>query len=462
MAGIGFELKKMFNTNSILVSMGGYFYATFISVGPIIVMVLFLLFLRYVMRAFGADINEQNLFLSGVMYAFMGAMLVSSFMTNSLSRYLSDMIYTEENEKILPACFGATGFVVILSAIIGIIFYIGSPVPFDFKLLTYLIFIELSVLMILMIFISALKEYKRISFAFVYGFISAVITVVVMYFFTNAGIVTSLLLSLCVFFFVAICLIFNNIYGFFKYNDRSYFSFIKQFFDTKELAFISFFYMFSIYVHNIIIWQTDIGFEVAETFLSSPMYDVPSFIALLSILPSTVLFVVKTETTFYDRYREYIKMISGGGTLVDLNIAREDVKEVMYSEFIYLMEIQLMITVFVILISKIFFPLFGLSNESFGFFGYLAIGYLCISGTQVLSSFLLYFDARKESFILITFFLVTHVIFVTITTQIGIQTYGLGTLISGFLSLVLGILLLRRMMGTLDYRLYCSQPINTD
>ncbi len=53
MAGIGFELRKLLNRRSILLSTGGYFYATFISVGPLLLCISFILIVRVVLRSPG-------------------------------------------------------------------------------------------------------------------------------------------------------------------------------------------------------------------------------------------------------------------------------------------------------------------------------------------------------------------------------------------------------------------------
>jgi uncharacterized membrane protein len=80
-------------------------------------------------------------------------------------------------------------------------------------------------------------------------------------------------------------------------------------------------------------------------------------------------------------------------------------------------------------------------------------------GIHVVSTILLYFDDRKSAVKIMTVFFFVHMIAVLITVQIGINVYGLGSTVAGVISLVYAFIKLRQMVGSLNYRLYCSQPI---
>ncbi len=98
-----------------------------------------------------------------------------------------------------------------------------------------------------------------------------------------------------------------------KIYDDSYFDIFKYFKKYPALIITNVLYLASIFGHNMIIWTTEIGINIQDSYYVAPMYDVPTFFALLSVMPAMVIFVIKTETTFYDYYKEYMKMLAGGG-----------------------------------------------------------------------------------------------------------------------------------------------------
>lgn len=459
MAGIGFELKKLFKRNSLLLSLSGYFYASFVTIGPIIVCVGFLLLLRYVLKSMGVLLMDQELLLTTIMYAFTFSLIISSFVTMILIRYLSDLIYDKKLDSVLPSLYGTLALGIFVGGIFGIAFLWFAKLPVIFEFLGYALYMELIAVFILMVFVSAIKDYKKIAFSFTLGLITGVLIGIIMIYIVRYEIITSLLFSMVAGFLVTVILIAGSIGKFFKKSDKTYFAFAEYFTKRPRLVFINVFYMISIFVHNIIIWHSEIGIKVADTFIAAPAYDVSSFFAMLTILPATVIFVVKMETTFYQRYKDYIHSLSGGGTLEDLNTSGEGMRKNMFSELTFILEVQFLITILCIILGNYLLPNLGFTQIEYGYFAYLCLGYFCIISIFIVVSLMLYFDDRSSALHIMSVFLVLHTGLVYGSTLIGPEVYGLGTLAAGFISMIFAIIKLRIMMRSLDYRLYCSQPV---
>jgi len=461
MAGIGFELKKLLNRKSILMSTGGYFYATFISVGPLLVCIGFLVIIRAVLRGMGTPILEQNMFLAGVTYSFMGALFFSGIFAMTLSRYISDMIYTERDEKIFPSFVTAIGITVTISGVASFIFFtLWASLPIFFEVLCYILLLSLSLSFLTMVYVSAIKNYRRITMSFIIGCAVGFIVEEILILVFKMNVVYGLLIGLDVAFTITAVLMIVNVYSFFKIHDDSYFEVFKYVKKMPRLIFINVLYLASIFGHSVIIWHSQLSLNVMDSYIVAPTYDVPAFYALLTIMPAMVIFVVKTETTFYDYYKDYMKMLAGGGTLNDLKHAGDTMRENMYNEIVALLQIQLMITALCIVLARFVFPLMGFGELQFGFFGYMSLAYFCTIGIHVISSLLLYFDDRKSSFQIMLVFYVVHMICVFISVRIGTNVIGLGSTVAGVISIIFAFVKLRKMVGSLDYRLYCSQPIS--
>ena len=93
MAGIGFELKKLFRRDGILSTIVGGAYATVVTVGPTI-MVIIALNLMYMLLPY-ADVGyrAKELLSATILYVFIFALLLSGPFNILLSRYIADMVY---------------------------------------------------------------------------------------------------------------------------------------------------------------------------------------------------------------------------------------------------------------------------------------------------------------------------------------------------------------------------------
>ena len=79
-----------------------------------------------------------------------------------------------------------------------------------------------------------------------------------------------------------------------------------------------------LFAHLVIIWSGPIGVQVKGLFYGAPYYDVPALIAFLTILVTTVNFVVSVEVNFYPRYRDYYSLFNDGGVVGDIVVAEEE------------------------------------------------------------------------------------------------------------------------------------------
>jgi uncharacterized membrane protein len=462
MAGIGFEIKKLFNNKGVFSAVGGYFFAMFASVGPVLCTTAYMLIIRTIFRDAGLSTYKQSLMLGGLMYAFLGALLISSLINMVLSRYVADSLYTGNEQKIFPSLLGAMALCVTICGLVGFPLMIILDLPPLFELLLYFHLVSMSLAYIVMVYVSAVKDYFKVSLSFLLGTgIGATLALLLIIGF-KLDIIYSLLLATVVNFSFTTIMLVYYVNTFFKERDKSYFDFLRYFKKFPSLIFISFFYMLSLFIHNILIWTTDIAMNVEDIFYMAPSYDFPAFIALMMVLPAMVIFVVKTETSFFEDYKEYIKMLSGGGTLKDLDAAAKDMITNMYNKLLQLVQVQLIITCIAIVASRYFFPLIGLGDESITFFGYLAVGYFCIIILHIISTIILYFDDRKSAFSIMATFLVSHILCVAASIYIGEKVYGLGTAVSGIITLAFAFIKLKSVLSDLNYRLYCSQPIDAE
>lgn len=79
-------------------------------------------------------------------------------------------------------------------------------------------------------------------------------------------------------------------------------------------------------------------------FYGAPYHDVPALIAFLTILITTVNFVVSVEVNFYPKYRNYYSLFNDKGAIKDIMQAGNEMREVLNMELKYTAVKQLLTT----------------------------------------------------------------------------------------------------------------------
>ena len=87
MAGIGFELKKLFNKRGVGNLLKAYGYTGVVTAGPMILGIMYLLGIAYVGKVMGLDKHNRELVNSMVTYALLSSMILTGIFSTALTRY---------------------------------------------------------------------------------------------------------------------------------------------------------------------------------------------------------------------------------------------------------------------------------------------------------------------------------------------------------------------------------------
>lgn len=110
------------------------------------------------------------------------------------------------------------------------------------------------------------------------------------------------------------------------------------------LALTGLFTTIGLFAHLVITWCGPLGIKVKGLFYGAPYYDVPAMLAFLTILITTVNFVVSVEVNFYPTYRSYYSLLNDGGTVKDITVAENEMLAVLNRELHYTALKQLLVT----------------------------------------------------------------------------------------------------------------------
>lgn len=461
MAGIGFELKKVFRNLTITNVFKGFSHGTFISVGPMFTSILIILFIEKILNFSNIAMSDREALKAAVMYAYVFSMINASGLIMIISRYIADKIYIKDTTDILASLIGIVSISLLISGIMGWGFYYKSPLPLLFKHLSFILFAELSILYILMAYISAVKDYKKVTFAFITGLIMSVISTLLLRY-VNVDVIYSFFLGIIIGFFSIILLLTLIIKRYFTVLSPNIFCFLPYIKKHPMLFLTNLFYTIGIFIHNIIFWKySSISKNVMNTFYFAPAYDTASFFAILTTIPAAILFIVKMETSFYEKYRNFCVSIVDGGSLRDLTSTKDKMVATLKRELTFIMEVQFIITVlFIVLGVNIILPMFANDKMTMELYVFLSIGFFMSYMSFIIITILIYFDNQKHTLIVSSALLITTVIFTLLSIYLGEDYFGLGFDIGALVSLLVSLRFLNRSMGEIDYQIFSRQKFN--
>lgn len=459
MAGIGFELRKLYREEGIVGNIKAYAYSSMTTIGPMILCILLVIVQQQLMNANASSFSEKQLFISTMTYSFIFSIMLTCGITIVLTRHVADMLYQKKFEQIIASFYGALIIVLPIAGIVTALFLYGVDESFGYKISAYLFFIELIIIWIQNVYMSALKDYKRIVRGFTIGVLISLLVSFLVFNFTSLPSTTSSLVGMDIGFLVIVAMGMYHFEQVFPRNkSKDYFAFFSTFRKYPIIFFSGFFLYSSVYVHNFMYWLfSEQSLLVSNRFLLAPFYDLPVFYAYLSVVPSLVLFVIVVETDFYERFVNYYKNVLNGGTYRSMNNAKTKMQDVLLHRIGFLVEVQLLFTALAIALGIIYLPKIGFSMDQLDLYILLCLGYFFFIITFVMIHALMYFDDRKGVLTISALYFILNGVLTIGTIQMGID--GLGMFVASFLALICTIARLLYVLSHIDYYTFLSQPL---
>ena len=162
MAGIGFELKKLFDKKGILNSVKAYGYATVICSGPMLLGVVLLLGIMFLCSRAGVDFHSRELLICMITYTLLASIMTTSFFSMTITRFTADMLYEEKKSAVLPSFWGSSAIMMTLGSALWLIFLIFSGASLMCSVLMFIFFNEMIIVWNAMSYLTAIKDYKGI------------------------------------------------------------------------------------------------------------------------------------------------------------------------------------------------------------------------------------------------------------------------------------------------------------
>ena len=460
MAGIGFELKKLFAKKGIILKFRANLYASLVVTGPMLLGVVLLLGTRLISKLGGATLHQQDLVMVLITYSLLFSLLLSSLFLFVLARYVADMLYTHSYENVLPSLYGTVSLLLIIGGVLWAIFLYLSKLEIIYSIYSMILFCEGVFVWAQINYITAVKDYRGIFVGFFVGiFIGLLSGYLIMR--TGYDVVASLLIGACIAYGILIIDFTMILHSYFPIGTGYPLRFLRWIDEYPQLPLVGFFSTFALFVHIMLMWKSSLGVQVEGLFYHAPTHDIPALLAFMTSLVASVNFVTFVEVNFYPSYKRYFNLLNGEGSLNDVEKAYDEMMTILKQELFYLGIQQVFVTIFaVVMIGEllVYFG-FGFTSNMIGLFRVLSVGYGLYAIGNGLTLFLLYFSSNTDALITTFVLLICNFVGTLITLMLPEVYYGFGFVFASAVFYLLSLQRLYAYTSRLDYYIFTRQPV---
>ena len=462
MAGIGFELKKLFSRKGLIATVRAYGYASMVCAGPMLLGFFLLLLCMLMADAAGTDRHSRELLVTMLTHALLGSLVVTSLFSMLTTRFCADMLYERKYGPIITSFYGSIWMMLLLGGLLYGIFLHFSGVELLYRIQSFALFMVLIVVWTEINYLTMLKNYRSIMAAFTVSVAVALLLGAALIWLVRIDPVPALMASVTVGYSIMLVWYFILIYQYFPEGRGTSLRFLQWFDRTPQLAFTGFFVTLGLFGHLVDMWWfSNLKVQVEGLFYGAPTYDVPAIFAFFSILITTVNFNTFVETRFYARYKEYFSLFNDGGSIRNIDEAEKTMIQVLADELGYMALKQIFSTLVFIIFGTILLPMLplGFNSEMLRIFRTLCVGYgFYAIGNSVMLCSQYFADLTGALLSAAVFAIVSNAGAVLLAVFVG-SFYGFGFLLGSMVFALTAILRLCAYLRKLKYHVLSRQPV---
>ena len=227
----------------------------------------------------------------------------------------------------------------------------------------------------------------------------------------------------------------------------------KQIFPV--LIFVGLFYNLGIWIDKLMFWTFPGTSEaVIGPLRASLIYDLPIFLAYLSIIPGMAVFLLRIETDFAEAYDGFFNAVRGNASLQEIETLGNEMILAVREGIFQIIRVQGITVLVLYMLGPKIVAWLGISDK------FIHLYYIDLVGVaaQVLMlavlNVLFYLDRLSDAFWLTLTLLISNSAFTWITLQMGPMYYGYGFGLSMTLTAFVGIFLLSSELENIEFRTF--------
>lgn len=456
MAGIGFELRRLLKRENLLGLLQAYGYAGVISSGPWVLSIIGILIIGVLSYAIVVPDSRIVQFQVTVTYIIAVSLIVTGAFQLSFTRFSADRLFEKRDDIILTNFHAVALAVTVLTGTIGVgaALFLFPEQTLLYRLMAVAGFVIMSNIWIATIFLSGMKHYREIVWLYFVGYTVTVIAALALRVLGLEGLLIGFVIGHAVLLLGMMSLIFRN------YSAERFmsFEFFRRDMVHGELIWIGVFYNLGVWVDKFMFWYTpETSQHVIGPLRASLIYDLPVFLAYLSIIPGMAIFLVRLETDFVEYYDAFYDAVRSGGSLETIEEYRNGMVETVQLGIYEIVKIQTIAVLFLIVAGEAILKWLSISTL------YLPLLYIDVvaAGLQVvflgIVNVFFYLDKRRVVLVLTGLFVILNLVLTAATFALGPAFYGYGFAFALLVVVMLGAWQLSRTVGRLEYETFMLQ-----
>ncbi|OLQ71271.1 histidine kinase [Photobacterium proteolyticum] len=455
MAGIGFELRKILKKNSLLSMLEAYGLAGLISSGPWVISILALLAIGILSIGIVFPTNVIVQFLVIVTYLMAGSLIISGLFQLLLTRFISDLLFAEEEHRIIPNLLGSMLVTSLIAAAVGSgVMALSTQLEPAVKITIFTCLVLLCNQWLIIIFLSGMKEYYRIFFTIMLSYGLMIVLSVTLPPFGLLGLMVIFCGCQAVLTFAFLYHVIRD----FPAKQLISFEFLNPKKVFYSLLFCGFLYNLGVWLDKFVFWFRDeTSHQVIDLFRASYIYDLPIFVAYLAIIPGMAVFMLRMETDFADACLKFYDAVREGATLDSIFLLKDKMILACQQSIYEIFKVQGMTLALLLLWAEDI--LVSLNID----LAYLHLLYVDLVGVslQVLVMSILnvmfYLDKRYSALALTALMAVGNFVLAHLSIDLGPVYYGYGFAITMLVTTIIGLIMLDRQFDDLEYHTFMLQ-----
>ena len=455
MAGIGFELKRMLKDETWFGLVKTYAYAGVISSGPWVLSILGIMLVGFMSLTNKNASSQVASFLVSVTYLMSISLILSSLLQLVFTRFIADRLYQEQRDIVLPNLLGALGLTSAVSGgfglLMALLFFRQQPA---YAVLMVVNLVLLCNMWIVLVFVGGMKRYHAVLIAFMGGYAGIVVLAYPLHYWGTNGLLLAFLLGHAGLTFGLLYLILQE----FSSTEFMRLDFLKRALIHPILIPIGALFNLGVWVDKWIFWMYPETSDAVNGILrASVIYDLPIFLAYLSIIPGMASFLLRIETDFVEHYQKYYGAINGGKTLGEIERLRTGMVGAIQRAFLEIVKVQGVTLLVFFLLADWIIAWLGLSPL------YVHLYYVDLLATAVQVLFLatlnvvFYFNLLRLALTMTLVLFLVNTVLTLLSLVLGPAFYGYGFVLALLSSTIWGMWALSEKLHRLEYLTFMMQ-----
>ena len=452
MAGIGFELRKLAERDTLTTVLAAGGHAAVIAAGPWLFTILALAGIGITTeRLVGLDGLAE--FRIVIIYAFAVSLVLTAPVTIVATRLVADALWLKQPADVRPLLLAAlaAALAVVGTGSLLLAAFFRTPAIVTAPLVAGSMLVGL--IWVVLAFCGAVRDYNGVTVSFLLGLITSVAASI------GAAILGGGAMAMVWGFLLGLAVTFLGLVGrvlaTFPHpvtDPLAGFAGLASGFAAYwRLALGALAGTTGVWIDKWVVWFSDLGEVLRIGLHHAPLYDSAMFIASLGIIPALAAFVLRLETDFFARYQRYYATIGGHGTYGQIEDARRQM-HVHTLENLALVTIgQIGISAVLLLMAPVLIEALGLQFRQVSILRYGALGAVFQFIFIACSAMLLFFDRRRTYLRVQLLFLAAMAGFTWVSLVAGEEYQGVGYFAACLLTSFVAYRLADRTFGDLNY-----------